>query len=291
MKQSTGSAAHPNVARVSLLVLGTVALLAAVSGTAQPPEPRMTCDDEGWWGGGRRGRMEHVCEVQEQTLAAIGRLDVDARPNGAVHVTGWDRDEVLVRAQVRAWAEDEERAREIYEQVEVRTDGGTIRADGPSRQQGRWLWGNDRSAWTVSYEIFTPHGTDLGVETVNGGLVIEDVQGEIDAETTNGGIRLSGLGGDVRGRTTNGGLEVTLTGDTWEGEGLDLGATNGGVRLRVPEGYSARLEARTTNGGVHVDFPITVQGRLGRELSTTLGDGGPLLRVRTTNGGVRVTSY
>ena len=81
----------------------------------------------------------------------------------------------------------------------------------------------------------------------------------------------------------------TLTGDTWEGAGLDLRTTNGGVRLRIPEDYSARLETGTVNGGIDIDFPVTVQGRIGREFSTTLGDGGPLVRAETTNGGVRIT--
>jgi hypothetical protein len=36
---------------------------------------------------------------------------------------------------------------------------------------------------------------------------------------------------------------------------------------------------------------VTVQGRIGRSVSTTLGNGGPLVRARTTNGGVRVSRY
>lgn len=32
---------------------------------------------------------------------------------------------------------------------------------------------------------------------------------------------------------------------------------------------------------------MTVQGRVDRELRTTLGSGGPLLELRTVNGGVR----
>ena len=35
-------------------------------------------------------------------------------------------------------------------------------------------------------------------------------------------------------------------------------------------------------------FPITVSGRLRSNIRTTLGDGGPLVRVKTTNGGVKV---
>ena len=93
----------------------------------------------------------------------------------------------------------------------------------------------------------------------------------------------------MRGRTTNGGVSAELTGRTWEGDGLDLETTNGGVRLRIPEDYSARLETATVNGAIDIDFPVTVQGRIGRDFSTTLGRGGPLLRAETTNGQVRVS--
>jgi hypothetical protein len=34
------------------------------------------------------------------------------------------------------------------------------------------------------------------------------------------------------------------------------------------------------------DFPITVRGRIGREMNFDVGPGGKTLRVRTTNGGV-----
>src|SRR5436190_187323 len=97
------------------------------------------------------------------------------------------------------------------------------------------------------------------------------------------------VAGNVRGRTTNGGVDAELTGRTWEGAGLDLTTTNGGVRLRIPENYSARLETGTVNGGIDIDFPVTVTGRLGREFSTTLGGGGPLVKAETTNGQVRIS--
>ena len=60
------------------------------------------------------------------------------------------------------------------------------------------------------------------------------------------------------------------------------------MHLSLPEGYSAHLETGTVNGGLRTDFPITVQGRIGRTLSTDLGQGGPPIRVRTTNGGVSI---
>jgi len=40
---------------------------------------------------------------------------------------------------------------------------------------------------------------------------------------------------------------------------------------------------------VNIDFPVTVQGSFGRSFSTDRGRGGAPLRVRTSNGGVRIT--
>ena len=64
--------------------------------------------------------------------------------------------------------------------------------------------------------------------------------------------------------TRNGGLNVTLSGDRWDGEGLDVETSNGGVTVTIPDGYNAELETRTVNGGLRIDFPITVQGELTR---------------------------
>jgi hypothetical protein len=58
--------------------------------------------------------------------------------------------------------------------------------------------------------------------------------------------------------------------------------------MSVPENYSAHLETGTVNGHLSVDFPVTVQGRITRELAVNLGSGGPTVRAMTTNGGVRI---
>ena len=81
---------------------------------------------------------------------------------------------------------------------------------------------------------------------------------------------------------------MDVTGDHWDGTGLDVETRNGGIRLNLPKGFSAQLEAGTTHGGISVDFPVTVQGRIGSRLATTIGSGGPTLRAITTNGGVTI---
>jgi hypothetical protein len=220
------------------------------------------------------------CEEREVELpSSLSMLRLDSAPNGGIEVEGWDRNEVRLIARVRAEAYDDEAARELASAVRISVDGG-VRASGP--RSGRHEY------WGVSYRAWVPRRFDLDLESNNGGITVNDVQGRISLDTRNGGLRVGQLGGDVRGRTTNGGLHVVLAGDAWEGEGLDLRTTNGGVEVEVPESYSARLEARTTNGGLRVDFPVVVHGDLGRGLDVDLGQGGRPIRVVTTNGGVRL---
>jgi DUF4097 and DUF4098 domain-containing protein YvlB len=118
---------------------------------------------------------------------------------------------------------------------------------------------------------------------------VQDIDGRLDLSALNGGISLSGVSGDVHGQTTNGAVSATLDGDRWRGPGLDLQTTNGSVNLDIPDGYSARLETGTVNGGMRIDFPVTLQGNIGRHITTVLGDGGPTIRAVTTNGGVNIT--
>lgn len=226
------------------------------------------------------GRRAVACEVREYSFASDGDLVVDGGSNGGITVTGWDGGDVRVEARVRAQARDQDRADEILDEVEVVASSRLVESRGPDT--GR------REGWSVSYHVFVPYNTDLELETHNGGISLEGVSGRIRMSALNGGVKVAGAGGDVVGRTTNGGLSVELEGDRWAGEGLDLRTTNGGVRVAIPEGYSAEFETATVNGGFSLDVPMTLQGRLGRRLRSTLGDGGPPVRVTTTNGGVRI---
>ena len=236
--------------------------------------------DEGWCENrGDRNRDRH-CMVLEGSFDAPGALTVDGGLNGGVVVEGWSGSEVEVRAKVWAEGGDAARARAIADAVEIRMVRGRLSADGP--ETGR------REGWGVSWEIRVPRATDLDIETHNGGIGVEGVDGRIRFEALNGGVRLVDVSGAVTGRTTNGGLHIALAGSRWSGDGLDVETTNGGIDLMIPEGYSARIETGTVNGGIDIDFPVTVQGRIGRRLTTTLGDGGPTIRAVTTNGGVKI---
>lgn len=255
-------------------------LLAAASGLAwaQGDEKGLSCNQREW-----NGDQRSFCVMREQAIpAAGGGLSVDGRTNGGVSVRGWDRAQILVRAQVQTWAKTDEEARGLADQVNVLINGNSISSNGPTNQ------GRDRKGWAVSFEVFVPRAYDLSLKAHNGGISVHDVQGRIEFETTNGGVSLARLAGNVRGTTTNGGINLTLDGSQWNGEGVDVRTTNGGVKVIMPANYSAHLESGTVNGGINFDFPVTVQGKIDRELNTDIGSGGAPIRVRTTNGGVSI---
>ncbi len=136
----------------------------------------------------------------------------------------------------------------------------------------------------------SPHrvNSNLSLKAHNGGIGVSDVRGQIEFSALNGGVTLRRLAGDVKGHTMNGGLSIDLAGNGWDGEGMDVRTTNGGVTLSIPENYSAHLETGTVNGGLKFDFPITLQGEIKHQLSLDLGGGGKTVRAMTTNGGVSI---
>lgn len=231
----------------------------------------------------RDNRRGHACEVRDSRMSAPGSaLTVDASPNGGIRVEAWDQADVLVRAVVQTWGDTDAEAREVLPQVRVTAAGGRVQTEGPDRDRDR--------GWSVSYRIWAPRGTPLALTAHNGGISIHGMRGTSRFETTNGGLTLDDVGGEIEGRTANGGVTVRLSGPRWDGAGLRLETTNGGVHLTVPRDYSAALEVSTVNGGVRSDLPMPVTDSRQRTLRTTLGSGGPLLAMRTTNGGVRIAT-
>lgn len=267
---------RPALAFALLLVIG---LTATAFGQRRNSTFGRSADD--WCADARDGDGATFCEVREATIGAAGPLDINAAPNGGITVRGWDRGDALVRARIVAHAETAADARRLTSEVRLDTTGG-VKVEGPQRDRDR------DEGWSVNYEVSVPKNAMVTLTTNNGGIVIENFGGTANFHTHNGGISLRGVSGDIKGETTNGGVNVDLVGDRWDGAGLDVTTHNGGINIRMPEHYSAELEVGTTHGRLNIGIPITVQGTIGRSLTTVVGAGGARVRAMTTNGGVTV---
>jgi DUF4097 and DUF4098 domain-containing protein YvlB len=260
----------------TLTVLASLALAATAFGQMKDNQDKqLTCDNSG------NGSRARFCEVREQTTAAMGILNVDPGQNGGATVKGWSRNEVLVRSRVEGWADSDANARIAATQVLVNASGGHVSAQGPQS--------SNNAGWSVSFEIFVPQATSLTVKTVNGGITVSDIRGSLKFDAVNGGVNLRRLAGDVAGSTVNGGINLELMGTTWDGSQVQVTTRNGGVNVSVPENYSAHFKTETLNGAVRSEIPLNVPldpSSGNRDFS--LGAGGPLIHVTTTNGAVKL---
>jgi hypothetical protein len=266
--------------RARSLTVALTTLLVAASLPVNAQTRRNTgrsdgCNNSGW----DDSRRASFCEVREETIGGSAPLDVDAAPTAASRLSAGTAATCWSAALFAGPATPTPTARRVVAGVQIET-AAHIRATGPER--------DDRANWSVQFELHVPHRAQLALKTNNGGISIDDFQGIAEFQARNGGVTLRNVGGEIKGETTNGGLTIDLTGDHWDGQGLDVSTRNGGIKMTVPDRYSAELETGTVNGRVSTNFPVMVQGRFDRQLNTTLGSGGVKLRAMTTNGGVTI---
>ncbi|MBE3110525.1 MAG: DUF4097 family beta strand repeat protein [Acidobacteria bacterium] len=220
--------------------------------------------------------------------------------NGSVTVSTWKEDKVEIKA-VKVARDDEKDLKDV--EIRVDQSAGTVSV--------KAIWPKFRHRFNVNvdFEIKVPEGVILDeVETVNGGVeltgrygraavgttngtvTVEDASGELKASTTNGGIQVSRFEGKLQAETTNG--NIRLEGLTFK-DGIAAETTNGSIALAIasPEALNADLLARTTNGHITVDFPVTLKNlsQSKHRVEAKIGQGGPEISLETTNGSIRIT--
>ena len=228
----------------------------------------------------------YVYETVDRTLEVSpgGSLSLD-NTNGTIEVTVWDKKKVHIIAKKEAKAPTDEEARRILEDTEVRITKTGNHVSVKTKRDSWKLGGSSRLH--VDYTVQVPRRFDIDVESVNGNVNVRDVEGRVVSETVNGNVDIAGIRGSFKTKTVNGSIRADLTGSTGT-EALSAKTVNGGIRVTLPKDFGARVKARTVNGKIHTDFPITVTGRIGKSIDGKLNGGGRLLRLQTVNGSIRI---
>lgn len=166
--------------------------------------------------------------VFDRQVAADPRGIVEvSNTSGKIEVSGWDRPQVSVHADVSS-----------SENIDVRNDHGrttiTVRRTG-----GGWGFGFDGS---VDLRIKIPRASELDVTGVSADIGSTDVLGTQRLKTVSGSIRADIAQADVEAKTVSG--EVTLRGNGRPAE-MHITTISGNIRLDHGAGD---LEATTTSG-------------------------------------------
>lgn len=120
--------------------------------------------------------------------------------------------------------------------------------------------------------------------TTNGSITIENAEGFIIAQSTNGSINLNGVTTVKEAHTTNGAIRVGV-GNNMVTD-MSLATTNGSIEISFPQAINADVDLSTSNGKVTAPggLTMTVETFSSKRLIAKLGNGGPVIRARTTNG-------
>ena len=241
-----------------------------------------------------------IVQSEERTIskADAATLRVTAESNGGIHVQGWDADSYSVT--LCKAAEEGSDAQSTLSQIHLSFQNGELGITGPS----------SRDRWSAHLLIRSPKAAVLDLTMKNGPLGLYDVDGQVKIRAQNGPVTVSSCSGELdltsqngpltlennSGKQTvhahNGPVTVALSGDSWNGPGLEAQANNGPVRLQIPSGYRSGVVLESAG---HSPFEchaaVCSEGRKTWDEDhkrIEFGSGPTLVRVSTVNGPVSV---
>lgn len=168
-------------------------------------------------------------------------------------------------------------------EVKVRTSGGGIHL-------GKLGGSVDAHTSGGSIHLDESKG-EAKLDTSGGGIDVGRVAGPADLSTSGGSISIGEVSESVRAHTSGGSIRAKIAGPV-KGD-CSLSTSGGSVRIAVDKAAAFRLDASTSGGGVDADgLSITLEGGThGRnQLAGTVNGGGPLIRLRSSGGNIRIAA-
>ncbi len=239
--------------------------------------------------------------AQSFTVAETPRLVVESY-NGPIDIVPGEPGQVECVVVRHVAAENEESARTDLKRIEVtmHRQGNTVLV-AVRRPLGGISWNSG-----ASVHVRAPWGSALKLDSSNGPIHVQGIEGPVQARSTNGRIEIKEAVGPLSLTTTNGPIDVEasraiLTAESSNGSIRFRGSlapgqstihtSNGRVRLALPEHQNVRIDARTHNGEIDSDFDFdrAENRNHSKHLLAVLGhDPEATLTVRTSNGKIDI---
>ena len=199
---------------------------------------------------------------------------------GSILVEGWDRSEVEATVAMRSEGATDQ-LDDVQVAVEARHDGVSFHTLYPS--------GLDTPV-RVDYRLRVPRQARLDdVSTLQGDIVIHDVDGAIEAHNLHGDIEGINVRGSVVARALTGNILISLRSLPDRSQPFTLATINGNVDLLMPAQANANLELSTVAGNITGDYPFQVSSTPGDSTRRAqVGAGGVTVELRTVRGNIRV---
>jgi hypothetical protein len=167
-------------------------------------------------------------------------------------------------------------------------------------------WNNRRAR----IEVQVPQETALDLHSADGHINVDGTTGPAKIDTSDGAVEVHNFNGNIRARTSDGHItvdgvvsevylssgdghiEFTARPGSKMARGWLVHTGDGRVEIKLPDDFAAELSAHTGDGRITLDFPVTVNGDIGRSrVRGKLNGGGELLEITTGDGSIHVGKY
>ena len=205
--------------------------------------------------------------------------------NGSVEIKSWDQQVIKVLATIKA---DDQQGRDRIS-IDIQQSGQGVKVE--TRYKNKSSWGKNHHSGGVSYHVMVPEDIDLSsINLVNGSLTIENVHGNIKVDLVNGSVKAIGLMGDSEINSVNGSIKAIYHGLNDNFEKIDINTVNGSIKLSLPEGVSAAVNAETMHGSIANDFGLSVDKNLfsGKNIQGDIGSGDARISLASVNGSIKI---
>jgi len=267
-------------------------------------------------------RIERTFSVKERPFIYVrnsdGRVSLKATSGSEVRV-------VAVKEVMKAASAEE--ARQQASRIEVRIEQTGNRIDVEAKYPKNWgSWMHDTQV-LVHFEVTGPVASDMDAHSSDGALEVEGFNGRLELSTSDGKLRAANCSGRINAHVSDGEMHITAAQGELEARSSDgrmtldgtfkglnvkssdgdvditvrpgsvmdrewaVNSSDGGISLRLPEGFDAELDVSTSDGSIRIDHPITLAGG---KLSTNhmtgrLNKGGSLLHIHSSDGSVTIS--
>lgn len=139
---------------------------------------------------------------------------------------------------------------------------------------------------SVKYKISLPSGMNLKIETVNGSILIEKVDGLIEAESVNGDLNLKEVFGKGKFETVNGSIKIKIKD---EFPNFNAESVNGDIYIKSLKKINANYSIEVVNGKIKIIPEIMeIKSSTTKEITGKWGDGRGKVDIETVNGNVTI---
>ncbi|MGD2095780.1 MAG: DUF4097 family beta strand repeat-containing protein [Phycisphaerales bacterium] len=210
------------------------------------------CIDIGGWPRVKYERTDTLSAPLSPGSILIAATDV-----GTIDVTGMNVTECNVIAEITVKAPTEEEAKETADQIKITLEqnGRTLKVKTvkPRRRKHRSI--------SIDFNITVPNQTALELGSDVGDIKVLNITEEIKAQTDVGKIICKEISGDIDIRSDVGSVDVV---------------------------YSKTAPAETDVGSIKTDLPLTVKGKISKNLHGTIGAGEGKLNLKTDVGSITI---